>query len=495
MARKAFYSLATLFLLLSSFIYIGSQDAETIDDHGLSALAVKVPDSENGFRYIAFTQDEGYETFSSSCEKEKLQRHLDQEHWSMTWSEGLFLENEEQIKQTYVKHIWDEQWVQDLLESQKETIELAITATKAKRFDLSVNAKTFMDIDYVELVDIGKLLILKSMQHARNNETEEAIKASNAAIKFGQLVKTEASHILISFMVGERIQQTALSWQAKLFQELEIPKHSYMSALTLLDEISKNANHHYGQVITGEYLYSKQIIQDAHKENLLERWRIFFAPEEDEFDDSTLITNSFGNEDLPLIEDTMNFLFATFPDFYYHKNTETTAYAKYLLSVKESVLKGCQNIPEISIEPSSPEYSITDLFTPNAIGTANNSNYHGAFNGYQLRHCLNRLQIEANKLILAANWARDNHCEKVANLNDLQKYLGDTQAIDPFSEEALKLSKDGNEVYSVGKSGTATEDDEGIWFHSECHYEEACYNKPSFPLYQPTLDELSDLTQ
>ena len=136
------------------------------------------------------------------------------------------------------------------------------------------------------------------------------------------------------------------------------------------------------------------------------------------------ISNSFGREDLPLIENTINFLFATLPNFYYHRNTEISAYAKYLFSVKELALNGCQNISDTNTSPPSPEYTLADLITPNAIGLANRSRDTGAFNTYQLRHCLNRLQIEANKMILAANDARANHSGKAKSLEDVKKHLG-----------------------------------------------------------------------
>ncbi|MCV6624241.1 MAG: hypothetical protein OIF51_21075 [Cellvibrionaceae bacterium] len=458
MLKKAIYGLIAFISFITLYIYWGSQDPTKLDTQGLIEFIPKFNPMENGFKHIRFSQEKSYQSNLQGQTQDLLRKHISAEQWSA-------------------------KWVEDVLLAHQKEIEVSLIASNSTHFDLEQSYAIEFTTDYIEIMNLGRLLILQSMQLAKQGHYQAALEYTNSAIRFGQLVKTETESILISYMIGIVIQQEALFWQAELIKNHPLSEDNYRQTINTLTAVGKNSQENYARIMSGEFLYSQNFIRELSKGSLIDRWKQYFG----ERNQLQFLT---GDEEQNPLDDIHEFLFITFPSFYFHKNLETNKLAISLKGERQRVLQGCHTVEykwndyETNEQQPPKDTTILDLFTPNSMGDKlNSSTQEDVYYDYLMRHCAHQLHLQGNKVIAAANLFRTINGTTIKNLAQLKSYISESDWVDPFSKGPLILENDYKTINSVGYDGKNSPCEKSYLYHKQCYLEDDCFSKPSFTLY------------
>lgn len=436
-------------------LFVGSIDRVGYDDLGLVDQIKNVADSENGYFPLAYTQKEGFRIFSDDDSSELLRQHVYHE-------------------------VWDKDFVTQKVIGEARHIENAISSLSYPYFKFPTSKDVDELPDYLTIMTMARLIIVKSMHEAKSGKLDEAIQYAGYSITLSQKIKTESNNLLISHMIGLVMQYEALVWVSHLAVDYELNSLQYKKLLMIFDRIPSYQKDSFSQVFSGEFVFAKNMIDTIVDRPFKQRWQEYWQ-HQDWW--NTDLESGFGFGDQSIKENLFGFLQAMFPYYYVHKHRMLNESAKYYTLLSNEAEGFCKDV-------SLPEYESADvmwldLLKPNAL-TGLWINSGGSFYKYITRRCLSHAHIEATKASVAVLRYRNDHGKVPQSLQALVPYYLLSVPIDPFDGNELRYSAEKGYVYSVG---TNFNDDGGAvnsYFVKRCEQSDLCSSNPTFPV-QSTL--------
>ncbi|WP_299768353.1 hypothetical protein [uncultured Pseudoteredinibacter sp.] len=450
MLKKAIYGLIALSSAVAAYIYWGSQDTDSYDDKGFLSLPITVIAENNGFRHIKFINNREINKFELTSHN-RFNQHI---------NEGK----------------WDEQWVSETLTQKQEALKAVYLASQANQFDLE---QTYTDEspNFIGLVDLSKLLLLQAQKFLRDGNIDAALEYYSASLKYGYLLKTEAGSTLISYAIGQKIEQITLFRMSRLIIEEPLSIEQLKSILTLLKKISKNKHKDFSHTLHGEFIYTANQLEKPSKQTLATRWEQYKL-----YNYNQLTFLNENDSDTALASKLFDLLFALFPRFYLHTNTELSFFAGRLIKQKHKILAGCSKLVAKQESEQVP-LSWLDLIRSNSAGLElRNETMHNTFSQQQLSHCFHQLHVQASKISVANKLFEKEYKKKLSQLTELSPYLDAVDLQDPFAKQAQLLGLENGFITSVGLNGASNPSEHGSLYQQSCAYQESCFNEPRFLL-------------
>ena len=442
-------SALTLVVLPVVLVSLGSIDAPSHDDRGLLDSFDEVDDLKNGFSEIAFTQA-GTDLIDYESGTEVLLEHIEGEEW-------------------------DAEFVASTLDENEEYIQGAINSLSYAFIKLPAGEDVYDLPAYVPIINLSRLLILISMNEARNQNFDKAITYLRYAIIFSQKIKAESNNYLISHMIGLVMQYESLVWLNSFISLYELEAEQYLILQLALDEFLSYPEDGFHEVFSGEYKFSEGMIDGILNRPLTVRW--------EEYRSNTSIwymESQSESGDVFSKHKLFDFLFTLFPKFYLHKNKILSEAAKDYSFLSEQTNKYC--VEHSFSSEKIPSLKWLDLIRPNSISsqwTADLSMFQGYFN----RRCFAHAHIEASKGLVAIKYYQSEIGSKPSSIEQLiPEYLQELP-LDPFDGGWIKYSADQNLLYSAGNNFV---DDGGAAeasFVKRCFEHCQCASNPSFLIH------------
>ncbi|MES9901777.1 MAG: hypothetical protein ABW168_03725 [Sedimenticola sp.] len=233
--RKGLYIHFSFVVLAALGLVVGSMDSSGYDDFGLLDQIKDVPDSENGYSKIAYTQAEDFQLFDDGDHTEMLRQYVYQE----AWNEG------------FVTH--------KIVEGARH-MDSAISFLSYSYLKFPTSRDVGEMLSYLPIMSMARLIIIKSMYDAKSGKLDEAIRYAEHAVILSQKIKTESNHWLISHMIGLVMQYEALVWINHLAIDYELSKAQYKQLMAIFETIPSYHQDSFPQVFSGEFVFMQSII-------------------------------------------------------------------------------------------------------------------------------------------------------------------------------------------------------------------------------------------
>ena len=448
--RRLIFFVLVFAASLTVLYFIGSIDSNKYDDLGLSEQEAEIPDSKNGFSQISYTQDDGFKLFKSPEIKEELRLHISHEEWN-------------------------ESFVLELTLSSQLDIESAVNAMRFPFFKLPED-RDFLELpDYGPIVDLSRLLLLKSMHFSKNANLDEAIEYAGHAVVFSQKVKS--NNLLISHMVGLVQQYEAVSWLHLFASSHDLSAVQHSKVLSILDKIPSYRKDSFNRVFHGEYQFSKDMISNVLDRPFKQRWNEYW--QEDWW--AVNLDGEYGFGGRSFEEEIFTFLQMIAPKYYLHKNRSLSALAKQFSTLRDKSDEYCNKVTFGRGEHSDIRWA--DLVKPNSLmGLMVGSK--AVYEQYYARRCFGHAHVESVRAAVAILQYKSEVGELPDSLNLLvPKYLRKLP-IDPFNGKELNYSKENKYIYSVGANFLDGEGSLNAVYSNPCRFDDECYNNPTTPIYK-----------
>lgn len=446
--KKTSVLLSVPFLLVIWFVY-GSIDASNFDDQGLLQTLVPVPDRDNGYQEIAYTQKQGFQLFDSSTFS-KVMRH--------TWQQE-----------------WDDNFVRTLLQNHENTMAKAIATTKFKSFKFS-GYSSLKDIpSYQAVVSMARLLILQSMSYAKAGRKDRAMDYFESAVFFSEKIKTESNHVLLSYMVGLAMQSEALLWLHHMTTDNSLRRNHFIKLLTVLDRIPQYKQDSFAAVFSGELAISKMVFNEYTQQSFFQRWT--------QYKEGSIW---LLDEKHKTKRDIAGLLHVFFPDYAYQKNRSLT-----LMAVNNKKMAEHSHLYCRYIDTNSQEPTWIDALRPNAMAYLDRPSVD-IYQSYFLRRCFAHAYVAGLKAIVAARLYRLDKHQWPPHFEALVPEYLNSLPIDPFDGSVLKYSKENQWFYSVGKNFLDDGGSSRAYYIKSCELNDVCARNPTFPLVFAPVKRYSD---
>ena len=452
--KKALLALIAIFIVLAVVIFFGSKDASDFDDHGLFDQIPAVSDEDNAYNTITFT----HEPISSEQDRKPL--NADE-------------------SASVLKHVREEQWneafVESVLTEKTQYIDAAVAAVNypALKFPLD-ESDSYAAAVNVRVLDLSRLLILKSMHHAKNGEIGDAINYMVHSADFSHLVKHEGNSHLLNYTIALTMQDELLSWTNRLVQRYVRSQNQYQMIIDKLKAISVNGDVAFARIFSGELNYAAKALTVEKQSSFSERWR-------DKTNDSMYLQNKFD-----LKAEVLSWLPVFFPNYVFHKNRVlselSSGYAKLANEVGrycepgqwqgEQGRKGWTGEIELSfIEAISPNSALRFV-------TVSEPSYVD----YNHRRCLSDTNLQASMALTALSAFEAKYGQLPTNLEGLVPEYLDAVPSDLFGGAALQYSMQNGYVYSIGTNFTDDGGSSMASYEYRCYLNNACATNPTFVL-------------
>jgi|GEM_PF-5219436 len=452
--KKALLALIAIFIVLAVVIFVGSMDAPDFDDHGLLDQISNVTDDENAYNAIAFTHES-----ASSDQKIK----------------ALSIDEAASVLKHIREEEWDSTFVETLLSAKVQYIGAAVDALNYPTLKFPVDEKDpYASSDYNRVLDLSRLLVLKSMQHAKKGEIGDAINYMVHSTDFSHLVKYEGNGQLLNYTIALTMQDELLSWTNRLVQRYVRSQNQYQMIIDKLKAISVNGDVAFARIFSGELNYAAKALTVEKQSSFSERWR-------DKTNDSMYLQNKFD-----LKAEVLSWLPVFFPNYVFHKNRVlselSSGYAKLANEVGrycepgqwqgEQGRKGWTGEIELSfIEAISPNSALRFV-------TVSEPSYVD----YNHRRCLADTNLQASLALTALSAFEAKYAQLPTNLEGLVPEYLDAVPSDLFGGAALQYSMENGYVYSIGTNFTDGGGSIAASHGYRCYLNNACATNPTFAL-------------
>jgi hypothetical protein len=450
---KCLKTFGTALLLLGVWIFIASIDQSDFDDHGLVPIIVPILNKENGLQKISYTQKNDFNLIPQKDINEKL------------------------VPLIYHKE-WNEAYVQKILRDYKEHIDNVISASKFKRFKFQEMNVVDKIPRYSSIVEIFRLLLLRSIAEARVRNYDNSIYLAERAMVFSQQIKTEENYYLVSHLVGQSMQYEALLWVHHLATDYDLNPEQYSKLLHIFTYIPSYKEDLFNKVFSGEFLYTRDLMRRIVDRSFSERREDWKSSKD--WWNSQLIQAGGGYEESKAEEEVFAFLQVLFPQYYIQLNSASEESAKFFLELVTLSDSPCKDTAFLA---NRPRHKVTwsSLVVPN-IFVDSLITSESSFSTYFSRRCYIHAHTEGVKTIVALKSYELDSGSLPDKLDELiPKYLSKLP-VDPFNLSYLKYSKLNKWVYSVGNNfldGGGSADAYYIW---HCGNNKACSLNPTFPI-------------
>jgi len=332
--------------------------------------------------------------------------------------------------------LWQQEFVDELLQHYNLQIKSIEAAVKYPRFELPVSDELFALPEYLQIRDLSYLAIIQANNYEIHGNKDKALDLLENTLKYSNRIKNENNNYLISFIMGISIQDVIATRFHHLTSSDNITKKQLKRIQSIIGKVQNFDNTNFSKLLNGEFRYFKKyIIETSSSGNFSKRFEKYRNNEDFLYDNLQYSFNSTTGTQI------LRFLFVLFPDFYIHKN-RSLLNSTQRYEYESTYLDGyCTAQSKPSSVMNTIEFE--DIFIPNSLG---------------LR------EIETPN--------------QLADLNNT--YLPN-QPVDYFSGESLLYSKDSEILYSVGYNNNDDKGDLETTFFKNC-FQEDCRNNPTFPI-------------
>lgn len=185
--KKFFKYALFLTVILIVWVAVNCIDDSSYDDQGILSKFKDVPDSENGYELVSYFCEPDYELFDQEGTSERLKAHINGKEW-------------------------DQAFVNQLLKDQSHLVDAVGQAVKRPSYKSPEFESVESSLPILPLLYVGRIILIKSMEVARQNDFNSAINTVKLGLRFGENVKKDENATLISYMIGLALQKMQLRW-------------------------------------------------------------------------------------------------------------------------------------------------------------------------------------------------------------------------------------------------------------------------------------------
>jgi MFS family permease len=421
-----------IFLLVFSFNFMNiffGRDEPPPDDRDLWLSRIEIPKEENALYYLI------PHFYLSQYEKEEVYKYWPdlKESKKIYWP----AEKEDLIKNIISQKEWDEKFVKELLEENKEVLDSFEKAVKSSYFQdpMTQDPKTvhagILIIPTRGLTKIANLNLIEGIYLFKQGKEEMAFNEVIKTIKFGQMIEDAPRPTLIEYLVGMRIKESALESLRGMISSSSLPSEKLKEYIIELNEFKLNERG-LKNVFKMEYIFNANtkakidaaIAGKSSKEELKE----------------------LGLEETPFLKRRMGRF-----NFYYKPNKTLRMFADITKDLINNVDKNCKEIKLPEIKSLVPSSKIKMLFTENLIGKMFYDIIIVSHANTFTHKCEEDFSVIGTQVLLAIKAFKMEKGNLPKTLDDLiPEYLPEAP-IDPFDGEYVRYLSDKRIIYSVGK--------------------------------------------
>lgn len=450
--KIAFFTVGTFLAVTVLGLFLGSADMSHYDDLGLLDQVMDVPSSMNGYSEVAFTQEEDFELFADGENGDILKQHVYHETWDPTFADTAIFDT-------------------------AMYVDSAIASTRYSYFKFPTTNGVDELPNYPHVIDLARLMIVKSMHHARNGELTEAIEQAKYATLLSQKVKTESNHWLISHMIGLTMQYETLVWVNHLSIDYDLSQDQRRLILSIFDTVPSYHEDSFSQIFAGEFVFASNMVDMIQQTPISERWQQYWS-QEDWW--NIELNDDFSLGERNAQESTLDFMQTLFPKYYLHKNRTLNRIAKRYSELSSQALNYCNSIELPRADDAEVKW--IDLVKPNAKA-AQWADDASIFEQYYTRRCFGHALVDGVKAVAAINSYISDFGELPESLRALVPEYLSRIPIDPFTGAELNYSPEKGYVYSVGANFEDNGGSEDSYYIHHCQQNERCANNPTFPVH------------
>jgi hypothetical protein len=392
MKKLIFFIGVFILLTFLGFVYFIFRDIPKVDDSDLLLSKVEIPEEENAYYPLKEAVSKIY------IPPEKIKA----------------------IDEIVYKDTWDKEFIEELLEKNKEVFEIFKKATEYNYFQfpdldtisyisLSNESKNFA----LRLSDLSKLVIIKSKYLIKEGKEKEALDLIFGLIKIGHMIEEGFIHDSIIYSFGAQTKKHGLKALIEEIPYLHLSREESNNYINKLENFKGNKDGLI-RALKGDYmnfLKEKEVVE----ENL-----------RNEFKKNNFIARFINFPD-----------YIIFAYFSYKPNETKKLIADLYREVIDKANKDCY---EIEIEKLFPENLIGKMIYDTKIA-----------NVYKLIEikCLETLYIEAAKTLLELKAYKIENGNLPKSLEELVPEYLTSLPKDPFDGKALKYSPKEKIIYSI----------------------------------------------
>lgn len=452
--RKKLAVFLLFVFLCAIWIVINSRDLAAYDSLGFSTEMPQIPDSENGFVLLLYTQDETSE-LNLADDVDVLKSHINGSEWDVDFVDRVLASHES-----------------DLINVEK-AIEFA-------KFQIPSSKNVNELPDYTTIYNLFRILILKAMHEEKQGNTEAAIKLANTALLYSQRLKMEENEYLLSYMVGLAMQHEAVLRIHHLSNNENLSDSQLLELQTLLSKLSSYREDGFDRVFEGEYAFVSSFFDSYLNLSFPERLKQY----RDDEDWSVGGGNSeWISEDKKTVSrQVFRVLAMLFPKYYMHRNRTLEASAPLYKAQQVLAQEFCNEISgEIEEVDWTVDITWKDIVQPNSLGMKGSDDFP-IFDEYFIRRCFAFSYTQAVEAIIGLQRYKRDHAVFPDSLSALLPDYLEKLPIDPFTGNSLHYSPTTTWLYGFG---TNKEDDGGSFdsmYYARCAWDEKCTSNPTFPV-------------
>ncbi len=378
----------------------------------------EVEETDNGYQYLSFLNDNDYSLISDESIREKLLN---------------IVEGKE----------WDSKFIEKLLEDKKEALSALELAILKPKFQPPISEDPLEMLPFTGIIDLNRLVLSASVLNSKNGDFINAIEYLNKSILFSQSIKNTPDTNLISYFISSRMEHEAISVIHRLVNMKGIDSKVLAKISLVLQSIPDYRQSSFSDVFYGEFRFGYKLAALPFTRSLKERLAEYHITKGADVYDSEF--NARGKN---TTEKTYELLQAMIPWYFIHPNeTANALFSKYDTYAKEAH-KYCNEVNVSSIdEQFVPDF--WDLISPNSLGKGWESTDTN-LKGYYIRNCHAHMYIESVRAIIAIKRFEALNRRLPDSLQELVPGFLDTVPVDPFDGSSLRYSKENRWVYSVG---------------------------------------------
>lgn len=464
-------------VLVSGWVYWGSIDAESFNDHGLFADYHRKPDDkhQNGVYDIPFVLNRKYES-------------------------PIDGKSRRQLKHLLVNVLWDKEKAHHYRSQMMVNVAAAVVSLKKPYYQFPEHTDSDLrySVSYWALNELYLSLLLESQwQYFENDNVPEALRYLKAAMEFNaRLANAQGLGYLASSIAGQN-RGVVYPWLSVLSRAAS--KEQLAELRGYLQNINRNHDEALAGAFAADFMMQHRYISSELMQNSVFTRRPFaegLAYKTIDWDYRLLMVKNLFNDLSKLSNHNssrVHFLSDYIPRFYNHKNRHGEVISKLQADLKSQAFLSCdkKNLAgKPALDQGLDQFTTAPWYLPNHIQYLELPERH--YRQIQLRECWNRQWGEVLAASLAiASYELDNG-ELPDSLQQLQPLYLDEIPKDIFNGETLGYSKQqgwlhasGANYLSQGGSVDALVPSSGACFSGPCMKNPtyALYDRPPFPVW------------
>jgi len=331
---------------------------------------------------------------------------------------------------------WDQNFVNELLEKNKESLTLFDEASNFSRFQdpaFSDPSKVNFSTPIFSLGktrDLAKMNTIRALSFSKEGRWQEAFDSAFKAIKIGHLIE-ESQGILIEYLVGIAIKGIGFNNLKLMIKDADLTPETTKNYIKELDNLKASET---GIINTFKMEYSSLTNQKSQID-------ASFAGKLSEKE----LKDLFEFEELPYQSKLVTKL-----NYLYKPNQTQRIFAEYFRGIIGNVNKSCIETEFSETELLAPRSNIRMLFTENIFGKMIYDLMAISYGGFLNKRCQESYSLVGTQILLAIKTHKSETGKIINSLNDLVPEYFSEIPKDPFGGKVIKFSAEKKIIYSIG---------------------------------------------